>query len=418
MMRWRLLSVALMACVAGCGSMQHPGGTMSRQDEGNRDRSQLAKASQKGPQLPQVWNANGMPLDARLEVVATFEGPMQTGVTVSRGGRIFVNYPKWGDPVPFTVVELKHGQAVAYPNEEINRPQKIHGERFLVSVQSVVVDPKDRLWILDTGSEKFGPVTAGGAKLVGVDLKTDQVFKTIIFPSDVALENSYLNDVRFDLTRGSDGFAFITDSSQKGQNGIIVVDLGSGKSWRRLNGHPSVLPEANFKPMVEGKELAVRMPGQPPEPLTLGSDGIAISADGKQLYYCPLASTHLYSVSTDTLVDQSKSEQDVAGTVRDLGDRGFASDGLETDSRNRVYLTDYVHAAVMLRNPDGRMETLVRDPRLIWPDTLSLGRDGYLYLSVNQLDRQDRFQEGKDLRQKPYVLFRMKVDSKPVQLVK
>lgn len=55
-----------------------------------------------------------------LETVATFPGPMPTGVTVSRGNRIFVNFPRWGDDVPFTVVELVHGKAVAYPNVEIN----------------------------------------------------------------------------------------------------------------------------------------------------------------------------------------------------------------------------------------------------------------------------------------------------------
>jgi sugar lactone lactonase YvrE len=50
--------------------------------------------------------------------------------------------------------------------------------------------------------------------MVGIDLKTNQVFKTFIFPEDVALKNTYLNDVRFDLKRGTEGFAFITDSGR------------------------------------------------------------------------------------------------------------------------------------------------------------------------------------------------------------
>ena len=33
------------------------------------------------------------------EVVARFWGAMPTGVTVSRRGRIFVNFPRWGDDV-------------------------------------------------------------------------------------------------------------------------------------------------------------------------------------------------------------------------------------------------------------------------------------------------------------------------------
>ena len=38
-----------------------------------------------------------------LEPVAYFNGAMPTGVTVSQKGRIFVNFPKWGDDVSFTV---------------------------------------------------------------------------------------------------------------------------------------------------------------------------------------------------------------------------------------------------------------------------------------------------------------------------
>ena len=40
-----------------------------------------------------------------LEQVAHFDGAMPTGVTVSHQGRIFVNFPKWGDEVAFTVAE-------------------------------------------------------------------------------------------------------------------------------------------------------------------------------------------------------------------------------------------------------------------------------------------------------------------------
>ena len=56
----------------------------------------------------------------RIELVATFDGPMPTGVTVSHKGRIFVNFPRWGDRVDFTVAELRKGKAVAYPDEAIN----------------------------------------------------------------------------------------------------------------------------------------------------------------------------------------------------------------------------------------------------------------------------------------------------------
>ena len=46
----------------------------------------------------------------RIEAVFEFQGAMPTGVTVARNGRIFVNFPRWGDDVPFTVGEIRGGR--------------------------------------------------------------------------------------------------------------------------------------------------------------------------------------------------------------------------------------------------------------------------------------------------------------------
>jgi sugar lactone lactonase YvrE len=358
-----------------------------------------------------------------LELVAYFNGAMPTGVTVSHKGRIFVNFPRWGDEVSFTVAEVRDGKAIAYPDEAMNQtdphdPAADAGA--LVSVQSVVVDPADRLWILDTGSPMFQPTKYGGPKLLCVDLKANQVIKKILFPQNVALPTTYLNDVRFDLQRGKEGIAYITDSAQNGPNGIIVVDLASGESWRRLNDHPSTKAEdlQTFLPIVEGRPFLVKQheDGSTKLAANMGSDGIAISATGEWLYYCPLASRRLYSVSTEALSNRSVDDEYVSRTVKDEGDKGGASDGLESDAEGRIYVTNYEHNSIMRRNPNGEWETTVHDPRLLWPDTLSLASDGYLYVTANQLHRQARFHNGSDMRKKPYTLFRIKVNAKPVLL--
>ena len=354
-----------------------------------------------------------------LEPVAYFNGAMPTGVTVSHQGRIFVNFPRWGDEVPFTVSEIRDGEAVAYPDVAINQTDPNDQAAALVSVQSVVVDPSDRLWILDTGSPLFQQTKYGGPKLVCIDLTTDKVVKKILFPQDVALATTYLNDVRFDLRRGSEGMSFITDSAQKGPNGIIVVDLSSGRSWRRLHDHPSTKAEdlQTFLPIVEGRPfLEHQQDGSIKQGAGMGSDGIAISADGARLYYSPLGSRKLYSVETDALADRSLDEREVAATVTDEGDRGGASDGLESDAAGHIYSTNYEHNAILRRRLDREWETVVHDPRLLWPDTMSLAVDGYLYVTANQLHRQARYQKGRDLRRKPYTLFRLRIDSEPVLL--
>jgi len=356
-----------------------------------------------------------------LEPIAFLYDAMPTGLTVSHKGRIFVNFPKWGDEVQYSVAEvLNDGNIIAYPDAALNKTDDNDQASTFVSVQSVVVDPKDRLWILDTGSPLFLPTKYGGPKLICVDLETNKVIKKILFSQAVALPTTYLNDIRFDLRRGNEGIAFITDSSQKGSNGIIVVDLASGESWRKLNDHQSTKPEGlqTFLPFVEGKPfLEQQQNGSIKHGASMGADGIAISSDGSRLFYCPLGSRRLYSVATDTLSDRDIPESDVVKSVKDHGDKGGASDGLESDASGNIYSTNYEHNAILrLRNADKIWETLVYDSRLLWPDTLSLARDGYLYVTANQLHRQPRYNKGKDLRVKPYTVFRIQVNAQPVML--
>lgn len=187
-----------------------------------------------------------------------------------------------------------------------------------------------------------------------------------------------------------------------------MVDLASGASWRRLHDHPSTKAEplSTYRPVVEGRPFLERPADGAPKPLSMGSDGIAISADGSRLHYCPLASRRWYSVATDALADRDLTEDLVAATVADEGDKGGGSDGLETDDAGRFYLTSYENNAVLRRRPDGEYETVVHDPRLLWPDTMSVATDGHLYVTANQLHRQPKYQRGQDLRRKPYALFR------------
>ena len=118
---------------------------------------------------------------------------------------------------------------------------------------------------------------------------TDTVTQTHAFPDTVAYPDSYLNDVRVDRTprlsgltgNGSEGVAYITDSSSEGRNGIIVVDLTSGESWRHLDNDPRVRPLEQVLPFVQGQPLFYQnYPGQPYSRVAFGSDGIALGADG------------------------------------------------------------------------------------------------------------------------------------------
>lgn len=249
----------------------------------------------------------------------------------------------------------------------------------------MVVDSLDRLWILDTGrvydtdGTTLVPSSYGGPKLIRVDLTTDTVVQTILFPQTVAYQDSYLNDVRFDLRASSSesgkGLAYITDSSVEGRNGLITADLGTGEIWRHLDGAESVRPDTGFVGFAGG--LAVYQNGGPLPGafayLGFGSDGIAISADGESLFWCPLSARRLYSIPTSLLRGRGPASEVLAQQgVRYHGQKGL-SDGFETDSNGLVYMGNIEQNAVVAFNPrNGTVSTFVRDPRINWSDTCEL----------------------------------------------
>lgn len=175
-------------------------------------------------------------------------------------------------------------------------------------------------------------------------------------------------------------------------------------------------PLATFRPIVEGRPFLKRPLDGPPEPMTMGADSLAISADGERIWYAPLMSRRWYSVSAQALAERSVSDEEVAQTVVDEGDKGSGADGLETDDAGRFYVTAYEHNSVLRRMPDGSFETFVHDARLLWPDTMSVAADGHLYVTANQLHRQADYQGGQDRREKPYALLRVPIDAGPVRV--
>lgn len=349
----------------------------------------------------------------QLEQVFAFHDAMPTGVTVTETGRIFVNFPHWGDDVPFTVGEIRDGKVVAYPDAAINKEDPKDPAKGLISVQSVVADGQGRVWLLDTAAPNFAAPKAGGAKLVAVDLAINKVVKTLVFPANVILPSTYVNDMRFDFRSGKEGTVYVTDSSVSGPGAIIVMDIASGKATRRLSGAKSTSADPDFKPVVEGQTaLVTKGPDGKSKTMAVASDGIALSPDGKTLYFSALSSRHLFAVPAAMLRDAGVSEAQLNAAVKDLGEKG-ASDGLEADANGAVYAGDYEHNGIRKRLADGSWQTIVHDPRVLWPDTLSVGPDGYLYFTANQLQRQAGFHDGKDLREKPYSLLRVKIDAAP-----
>ncbi|KAJ5629835.1 hypothetical protein N7528_003492 [Penicillium herquei] len=362
-----------------------------------------------------------------LELIHEYYDQWPTGVAVSSTGRIFSCYPLGLDSnnTKYQVAELINRTAeTPYPSAKINSPPggpynysttpatSVNYADYFISVQSIYIDAKDRLWVLDTGRAQTAdgdllPSSYGGPKIVGINITTNEVFQTVLFPQDVVYPESYLNDVRFDLrssiTESGQGVAYLTDSSFTYNNGIVVVDLGTEESWRHLDTLSWVKPDPNFEVTIWGDTVQTQ---------STGADGITVSADGEELYFGVVSGRYIYSIPTVRLRDHTSTNAAMKATaaVNRLVQKGV-SDGYEVDSNGYIYAGSFESNAINVFFPDNlTVSTFVRDPRIGWTDTLSVvslssnetgsgTMKGYLYFTENQLWRSTR--------QKPYGLFRV-----------
>jgi sugar lactone lactonase YvrE len=346
----------------------------------------------------------------RLTTVFKDDTFQLTGVAISPEGRLFTNYPLWSDIYKYAVVEVdgkltdlkteEHSMAKApYPNLYMNSFQPSDGGKDKwVCVQAVVTDEENNLWVVDPASPKMAGVYNNSHKLVKINLNNNTVERTYLF-AGVAGAQSYMNDVRVDDQRQ---YAYLTNSNE---GGIVVVNLATGYMRQVLQDHYSTKSDPNFKFIIDGHELMKN--GQP---VKINSDGIALTPDGDWLYYKPLTDDKLYRIRTEYLRDVTMTSAQLGSKVEDLGH--FApTDGMIFDHKGNLYIGDMRKYSILRITPDLKMETLIVDPEhLIWPDSYSISKDGWLYISCSQIQKQPEYNEGVNKRTEPYAIYKLKIE--------
>lgn len=219
---------------------------------------------------------------------------------------------------------------------------------------------------------------------------------TLTVSDSCVREDSYLLEVRFNLlanvTASGAGLAYIADSPpDSNQTALIIVDLGTGDCWRRLESHPTTLPVEGAVPSYDGVPFY-------PTPNSVyrsnGLYGIELSYYGDTLYYHAQSSDYLYSVPTAYLNSPNASTDDLV--VQEWGQKGGKANGFASDSNGILYLTMPESNAIYLWNTTtGRAEPYVRDPRSVYPERAFVSFcDGYIYWIATQLQYQPAWNGG------------------------
>jgi sugar lactone lactonase YvrE len=330
-----------------------------------------------------------------LEEVLSYAEPVGN-VAVNRDGRIFFTVHPESRPRGNKLLEYVRGAAIPFPSAAAQAD-------LFDTVLGLSIDRYNRLWTIDHGNHGMRT-----ARIVAIDLDTNEVLRNQALSPEIAPMGSFLQDLQV----AADGNTIvIADASfWRKSPAIIVYDVETGEARRVLERHASVSAEGY---MIRNTDRDMEFLGGIVA-LRGGIDGIALGP--KWLYYGAISGSGLYRVRLRDLRDASLPPGQLANRVERVSDKPL-SDGMSVDTAGNVYITDIEHNSIFVAGPGRVPRTLIRSPRMRWPDALSFGPEGYLYVADSALAELILQSREHIEASGPYRIYRFKpgVDGTPGQ---
>ncbi|MCT2560382.1 L-dopachrome tautomerase-related protein [Chryseobacterium herbae] len=322
-----------------------------------------------------------------LEVVAQFDEMRPGNVAVSNNGRVFATIHPLASP-KLQLVEIVNGKPVPFPSKELQKNGGPADNNKFDTPLGVTVDKENRLWMIDMGLE------LGKTRLWCFDLKKNKVVEKIELPADIAPKGSFVQDVAIDE---KNGWAYLADISNPG---IIALNLKTKKA-RRFSGHEALQSE-DVDMIIDGK--VIDFDGKPSR---VGINPITLSYDKETIFFGAMNGTTWYQVPAK-LFRENSDDQTIGNAIQKFGDKPV-SDGVATDQHGNHYITNLGEHSISKLAANGQLSEVIKDGKLKWPDNVAVSEDGYLYISVNQLDSTTAFSGDQDKGKSPYFIYRIKL---------
>ncbi|MDO6472773.1 L-dopachrome tautomerase-related protein [Maribacter sp. 1_MG-2023] len=292
-------------------------------------------------------------------------------LAVTSNGRLFVTMNPLVAPTTKVFELNKDGKNVSYPNDEYATGVN----SILKAVIGIRADSKDNLWLLDMGAKQF----------VVWDTKNEKLVKTIAIPEAVIKPASFLQDFIIDEKHNRVIIADMTQGDLKSapEPAFIVINTENGEAKRMAQNHPSMMPE-----MEGGFAL----------------NPIAIDPKFNWVYFGALHGETMYRVPASSF----NSDEELVNTIERFGVKSF-SDGMAVDKNGNVYVTNVVDGEIGLSTKEA-YTTLAKIPEgQSWPDGLYVANDGFIYGTVDQLNRTAALNNGEDVSTGPYLVVKTKL---------
>jgi sugar lactone lactonase YvrE len=328
--------------------------------------------------------------NSAMDIAAQYHEPIGN-VAASADGRLFFTVHPESRPEIDKLMEWRDGKAMPFPDRA--------SQASLNTPLGLTIDTQGRLWVIDHGNHGIQ-----GAQLLSFDLRNNRLIQRHAFAEDIAPLGSFLQDLR--VSPDANTVVIADVSFWRKRPALVIHDIASGRDRRLLESHPSVSPQdwivrTPSKTMVFFGGLAALKPGV---------DGVAVSPDGRWVYYAAMTHDGLFRIPLADVRDQTQTAESLAAKVERVSDKPL-SDGLSVDGEGNVLITDVEHQSVMRWHADsGKLETLIRDPRIRWSDGFSHGPNGWLYLADSAIPEQMLRSKAHIASQAPYTIWRIKTD--------
>ncbi|MEM8814889.1 MAG: L-dopachrome tautomerase-related protein [Pseudomonadota bacterium] len=322
-----------------------------------------------------------------LEEVLRYPEPLGN-VAVSEDGRVFFTVHSEARPDGNKLLEFVDGAAEPWPDGKSQ-------QTLYDTPLGIVADGQGRLWVIDHGNHGLRQPRLLGFDIASGELIADERFNSIIAPT-----GSFLQD----LAVSPDGETIVIGDSSywRKSPALIVYEIESGSTRRVLESHPSVSAE---KYVIESNNREMSFLGGI---VTLrgGVNGIAMDEDW--VYFGAISGSGLYRVPLQDLTTRYLPDSQLAAAVEYYATKPL-SDGFAIDSQGTVYVTDVEHHAVYRIGPDRKARTLIQSKSIRWPEGITVGPDGWLYVTDSALP-DIVLSSADDIRsQGPFVLYRLRL---------
>ena len=302
----------------------------------------------------------------KLEVVAT----MQSGpgnIAVAEDGAVIVTEHPGLKPVIEAVI-IKDGGATPFPPDgwsALLKPGAPEGTKGLYPSLGIRTYG-GLVWMISRGSGD------GTQILYAWDRKANKLAHAFTYGPPEAPAGAFYNDIALAPKHNA---LFIADASAE-HPAIVAIDTTTGKATRRLDADKSVMAE-QIDAYIDGK----------PIPLHGALNPITIDSKEDYVYYGAMSGTSVYRIKVEDLLNFALDDAALSKRVERYADKP-ASAGATIDDDGNVYIADIQKKAIGATSPKTGYHIVVQDDKLLdWPDGLSAGPDGYIYVATNQLYR-------------------------------